>query len=173
MISLSKYFSSVIDNTGRRIFKVLNGFYGAATADQVAPFGDDSCPVKGMDAMYATTGSDELPVVIGFINFNQLAAEGEKRLFSLKKIQNEDGSVTYVEAFYTWHKNDGTYELGGDIDNAVRYQKLDDGLQAEVNLLNAELTKIQVAISSLGGAYAKGNITLDIGQAKINEIKTL
>lgn len=173
MISLSKYFSSLIDSTGRRVLKVLNGFYGAATADHSAPFGDDSCPVRGMDALYATTGSDELPVVIGYINFNQIAGEGEKRLFSLKKIDNIDGSITYVESFYTWHKNDGTYELGGNIDNAVRYLPLSNALSSEKDAINDELTKIQAAISALGGTYARAPVTIDINAAKINEIKTL
>jgi len=172
MITLSKYFSSLIDTTGRRLLKVL-GLYGAATADNCAPFGDDSCPVKGMDAIYSTTGSDELPIVIGYINFNQVAAAGEKRLFSLKRVDNEDGSVTYVESFYTWHKNDGTYELGGNVDNSVRYSPLNSALVSQKNDINNELTKIQAALSSLGGTYARAPIAIDISDAKIEEIKTL
>jgi hypothetical protein len=172
MISLSKYFSNLIDTKGRRILKVM-GLVGAATADHSAPFGDDSCPVKGMDALYATTGSDELPVVIGYINFNQIAKEGEKRLFSLKKISNLDGSVTYVESFYAYFKNDGTFELGGKADNAVRYSPLNTALSNHNTNINTELTKIQVALTSLGGTYARGTLNLDISGAKIEEIKTL
>lgn len=172
MISLSKYFSNLIDTKGRRILKVL-GLYGPATADHCAPFGDDSCPVKGMDALYATTGSDELPVVIGYINFNQMAKEGEKRLFSLKKIDNPDGSVTYVESFYTYFKNDGTLELGGAVDNVVRYSPLNAALSGQTNDINAELVKIQAALTSLGVTYARAPINLDITGAKIEEIKTL
>lgn len=173
MISLTKYFSSIIDSTGHRIVKVLSGFLGAATADQVAPFGDDSCPVNGMDAIYAETESDELRVVIGYINLTQLAAEGEKRLFSLKKVIAEDGSVSYEQAFYTWHKNDGTYEMGGNVDNAVRYAALNIGLQAQIIKMEGQLTLIATAIAVAGGSYTPGDISLDISGAKIDEIKTL
>lgn len=172
MISLSKYFSNIIDETGHRILKCL-GMYGANTADNVAPFGDDSVPVQGMDAIYADTASDELPVIIGYININCVAGEGEKRLFSLKKIIALDGTISYVEAFYTWHKNDGTYEIGGNVDNAVRYEKLNEALQQHITKLETQLTEIAAGIATGGGSYTPGDISLDISQAKINEIKTL
>lgn len=172
MISNSKYFSNIIDDTFHRVMKVL-GMNGAATADHVTPFGDDSVPVQGMDAIYAETASDELPIIIGYINTNAMAAEGEKRLFSLTKVINIDGSINYVESFYTWHKNDGTYEIGGNTDNAVRYSALNTALQNEITALNSELTKIQLAITSLGGTYTRLPVSLNITAAKINEIKTL
>ncbi len=127
----------------------------------------------GASAIYAETASDELPIIIGYINTHAMAAEGEKRLFSLKKVTAEDGKISYQESFYTWHKNDGTYELGGNVDNAVRYAKLNAALQSEVNKINAELTKIQTAIGSVGGTYTRLPVSVDITQAKINEIKTL
>lgn len=172
MISNSKYFSNIIDSTFHRVMKVL-GMNGAATADHVTPFGDDSVPVQGMDALYADTASDELPVIIGYININAMASEGEKRLFSLTKVVADDGTVSYVESFYTWHKNDGTYEIGGNTDNAVRYEKLNAALQLHITKLQTQLTEIAVGIATGGGTYTPGDITLDISAAKIDEIKTL
>jgi len=168
MISLAKFFSASIDSTTHRILKVF-GMVGTGNADQVAPFGDDSCPVQGMDAIYMDTANDELPVIVGFINTNQMAGPGEKRFFSIK--QNEDGS--YSEAFYTWMKSDGTYEIGGDTDNAVRYTALNTALQEQITKMQAQLAEIAAAIAEAGGSYTPGDITLDISAAKIIEIKTL
>ena len=99
---------------------------------------------------------------------NQLPPKqsGEKRIFSLK----EDGSLS----FSVHLKNNGTLEVGGNTDNMVRYQKLDDALQAEKNLINAELSKIAAAINAIvPGSYTPAPITLNLIQAKIDEIKAL
>lgn len=168
MISLTKYFSNIIDGTGSRIMKVF-GINGAGTADHVQPFGMDSCPVQGMDAIYADTANDELPVIIGYINVNQLAAEGEVRHYSMKR--NEDG--TYSQAFYTWIKRDGTYEIGGVADNLTRYAALNAAHQAWITKMEGQLTAIAAAIAVAGGSYTPGDISLDISAAKINEIKCL
>jgi hypothetical protein len=170
MINLVKYYSSLIQQTGHRIVKAFG--YGAVTADIAMPFGEDSCPVKGMDAIYATTDSDEQPVIIGYINTNQIAGPGEKRQFSLKAI-TVGGKITYQIAFYTHLKNDGTYEIGGNTKHMVRYEDLNLGLIETKNDINAELVKIQTAISSLGGTYLRSNVDMDISAAKIDEIKTL
>lgn len=118
-----------------------------------------------MVAIYAETGTKGNEVIIGYINKNQIADVGEFRTFST----DADGAVK----FYIHQKNDGTCLLGGDADNAVRYQKLDDGLQQFKNLITAELVKIQTGITGVGGAYSPGTLTVDISQSKINEIKTL
>lgn len=162
MITLSKVRSTILKK-GERIIKVLQ--YGAKTVAEISPFGDDSNPVENMSALYADTAETGEPVIIGYINTNQLAAVGEKRIFSLKADKT-------LSAFI-WLKNDGTMQIGGDADNAVRYQKLDDSLQAQKVLINIELSKIQAAITTLGGAYAKVDISINASAAKITEIKTL
>lgn len=163
----SKFFSSVLDSFGHRTVKVSG--YGTVTADQVAPFGDDSCPPQGWDTIYCETDTDEQPVIIGYVNTNCLAGPGEKRMFSMRL--NEDGS--YSEAFYTWMKADGTYEIGGVVDNLVRYAALNEALQEQINKMQEQLTLISVGIATAGGSYTPGDITLDISGAKINEIKCL
>jgi len=162
MMTFSKIRSSIIES-GFRILKVDQ--WGVKTVNEVSSFGDDSHPISNMTALYADTSETGEPVIIGYINKNQLADVGEKRIYSLK----EDGSIST----FIWLKNDGKIELGGNNDNAIRYQKLDDSLQSQKTLINAELLKIQTAIAGLGGAYAKIDISINTSSAKINEIKTL
>lgn len=162
MITFSKVKENIITSLIRTL-KVQQ--YGAKTANVVAPFGDDSAPLKDMIAVYAETSNISEPVVVGYINKNQIAKTGEKRIFSLKP----DGTVATSIHLFT----DGTMNVGGDNDNAVRYSPLNSGIYAKDALINIELTKIATAISLLGGTYAPSNISTDIEAAKINEIKTI
>jgi glutamate/tyrosine decarboxylase-like PLP-dependent enzyme len=161
MITFSKVRDFLIEN-GKRILKVDQ--YGAKTAKVAANYGDDSQPLKNMTAIYSPTAVNSEPVIIGYINTNQVAQEGEKRIFS----QSLDGSVSFAIHL----KTDGTCEIGGNIDNAVRFNALSSSLTASDNLLNAELAKIAAAIGSLGGVYTVAPVTTDISTSKIDEIKT-
>ena len=161
MITFSKVRDFVIEN-GKRILKVDQ--YGAKTAKVAANYGDDSQPLKNMTAIYSPTAVNSEPVIIGYINTNQVAEEGEKRIFS----QSLDGALS----FSIHLKTDGTCEIGGNIDNAVRFNALSSSLTTSDNLLNAELAKIAAAIGSLGGAYVVVPVTTDISTSKIEEIKT-
>lgn len=161
---LTKYYTSTLDAVSHRVLKVFG--IGVKTADLVAPFGDDSCPLDNIgDAIYMETSNDDQPIIVGFINTGLLAGAGEKRLFSLKS----DGSVS----FYTWLKNDGTYEIGGNEKHMVRYEDLNAGLQAQVTKMQGQLTLIAAGIATAGGSYTPGDISLDISGSKIDEIKTL
>lgn len=162
MITLSKVKSFVIEQ-GKRILKVQQ--YGAKTAKVSSSYGDDSQPLKNMTAIYARTGVNSEPVILGYINTQQLASEGEKRLFS----QKADGSLS----FYIHLKNNGTFELGGAADNAVRFSPLKAGIDTKDDLINAELAKIATAIGTLGGTYTVAPVNTDITSAKITEVKTL
>lgn len=162
MITTSNIDSTIISD-GQRDIKVKQ--FGAKTADECAPFGDDGNPLKGMVAIYADTSESGDSVIIGYINENQIAAPGEKRFYSLKP----DGSLSIS----VWLKNNGSMEIGGNTDNMVRYAKLNAGLQAAMTKLNAEYTKIQEAITALGGAYVKADVALNISDSKIIEIKTI
>lgn len=168
MISLSKIFSAVTDKLGFRIIKIYQ--YGPKTANECAPFGDDSNPVQGWDAVYAETATDGDPIVIGYFNPLAKALPGEKRLYSVKK--DATGKV-YEEAFYLWIHADGTCEIGGKTDNLVRYTPLNNGLTQQNTSLNAELAKIQIAIGALGGTYVRAQVNVNVSGSKINEIKCL
>ena len=143
--------------------------FGAKTVYEVAPFGDDSCPPQGADIITSDTVNDNCTVSVGVINNNQQAGPGEKRMYAVSV--DDQGNIT--EAFYTWMKKDGTFEIGGAIDFAVRFNALNAGLQAQVTKMEGQLTLIAAGIATAGGSYTPGDISLDISAAKIDKIKTL
>lgn len=162
MITISRVKEIAIEK-GYRILKVLQ--YGPKTADECSPFGDDSSPLAGMSAIFANTGEAGEPVIIGYLNKNQLAKPGEKRFYSLK----DNGDLS----FYVWLKKDGFLELGGNQKNLVRFQELEQGLLQQDTQINAELAKIALSVASVGVVYVPGVIQTQITSAKIEEIKCL
>ncbi len=160
MISLAKVKQWSLEK-GKRIIKLVQ--FGAKTAKQAGPFGDDSNPLKDMTAILAETSANGEPVVLGYINKNQLAGEGEKRIFSLKG----DGTLSN----FIWLKNDETIEIGGNADFAVRFNALKTAIDAKDALIQGELAKIATGISTAGGAYAPGNITTNLDPAKNDKVK--
>lgn len=165
MTNFVTVISNAIENRFRRIKVRRYGNDDLQTPTQSAPFGIDSAPYDGMKAIYAETNKKGKPVIIGYINRNLLAANGETRFFSL----DSDGQLSQ----YIWLKADGTMELGGSSDNSVRYSPLNSGLQDLVTKINAELTKIQTGIAGVGGSYPKVDVSIDVTESKIDEIKTL
>tara|TARA_Y100001951_G_scaffold99134_1_gene100728 strand:+ start:505 stop:996 length:492 start_codon:yes stop_codon:yes gene_type:complete len=161
MITFSTVKGFSFDKLKRRVIKLIQ--FGAKTADQAAPFGDDSSPLNNMVAIYGKTSENGETVVLGYLNKDQIAQPGEKRIFSLKP----DGTLS-IDLYL---KNDGTMEIGSNADNAVRYSKLNDALKAQDQKINMELAKIATAISSLGGTYPIQNISTDISQSKVEQVK--
>lgn len=173
-MNLVKIISTEIDSLNRRVVKFLRfGKSDIQTSFETSSCGIDSNPIKDMIAVYVETATKGQTVIIGYINKKQLAAVGELRLYST----NETG----VEKFYTWLKNDGTMEIGGDSDNMVRYSKLEDAfneLKADFNsFITAYNTHVHVGVTSgfaSSGTTTPGTqSTADITPAKIDEIKTL
>ncbi len=164
MLQVVNILSSLIKSTRRRI-KVLGlGKSDTRELYECAPFGVDATPPKGYKAIYAETGVKGKGVIIGYINTNQVAAIGEHRVYST----DADGKVkTYIHL-----KNDGTCELAGSVDNAVRYSELNKELQQFIQKVNTELAEISLGIGGAGGSYTPTVFTLDISKAKITEIKT-
>jgi len=165
MLSTANVNSTSFDNLKRRLVKALRlGNNDVQSPLEASPYGHDSNPVKGMVAIYGKTMEQGKTIIVGYINVNQLAEVGENRLYST----NADGQVqTYI-----WLKNNGDILLGGDSDNAVRYNPLSNELTAFKNALQAELTLIQTGIASAGGSYTPTTLQLDISQAKTDKIKT-
>lgn len=164
MITLVKNISTrIID--GIRYVKFLRfGRSDVQEVQQTAPFGIDANPIAKMLAVYAKTATTGKPVIIGYINANQQAAEGEVRLYSL----NAQG----VEQIYLHLLNNGTIQLGGTADNVVRYNPLDTALDGAVNQINANFTSIATAINAIvPGSYTPVPVTLDITAAKVTEVK--
>lgn len=114
---LVKVISTEIDNLKRRVVKILRfGKSDVQTCIEANAYGIDSNPIKDMVAIYAETGEKGKVAIIGYLNKNQKALVGEIRLFST----DDKGT----EKFYTWLKNDGTYEIGGDTNYAVKFNEL-------------------------------------------------
>lgn len=179
MIKLVNVISSEFDKQKSRIVKYLRlGKSDIQTSEEVSPYGVDSSPIKNMIAVYCETSVKGENVIIGYINKNQLAAPGEVRNYST----DANGNLK----FYTWLKNDGTYLLGGDVDNAVRYSalalafnQLRTELNAHIALYNAHVHVILAAgavpapFTTSPTATPATPSTADISPAKIEEIKTL
>jgi hypothetical protein len=174
-VNIVKIISTEIDSFKRRIGKFL--LYGRSdirTAYEALPYGFDSNPISGMRAVYAETGRNGDTVLIGYLNVNQMADPGEVRIFSTDSNGNQK--------FYIWLKANGTMELGGSVDNAVRYSKLAiafNQLKSDFNNhITAYNTHVHAGVTS--GSSSSGptpvpgvQSSADITPAKINEIKTL
>lgn len=164
MLNTTSVISSSLQAAVRFIKILRLGKSDVQDVKEFSPFGIDGNPLKDMVALYASTGEKGKNYIVGYINRNQKAEAGELRLYSL----DSDGN----EKTYQHFKADGTIEVLGIGDNMVRYTPIDSALQQQALDINAELTKIAAAISSLGGAYAIDPITIDISDAQIKEIKT-
>lgn len=145
--------------------KVLRyGKKDVQTSEPVLPFGIDSKPIKELLGVHAKTSDLAATLMLGYVYHSEVTSEGETRIYCT----NSSG----IEQFYIYLKNDGIVEFNGNVDNLVRFAALKTGLDNMVTGINAELTKIQAAISSLGGTYAKVDISLNIDSSKIDEMKT-
>jgi len=170
-MKIVKIISSAVEKS-RLIVKYLRlGKHDIQTSYNVAPFGIDANPIKGMKAIQSSTGERGDSVILGYINDNMLAAKGEIRIFAV----DSDG----VLQNYIHIKNNGDIEIGGDADNMVRYSELKSGfddLRDDFNnFVNTKFnTHTHVAPSGttavpvpLGSPSAA-----DISGSKIGEIKT-
>ena len=160
MITLSKLKSVAIEQ-GQRILKVMQ--YGPKTANECGPFGLDSSPLPEYTAIYSETANAGESLIIGYIQKNQIAQQGEARLFSL-----DSKGLLKAEIFC---KADGTIILNGGGFSAVRYENLNSELQQLKTDMNTELLKVQTAITTLGGTYANVPLNLDLITAKSDTIK--
>ena len=160
MITLSKLKSVAIEQ-GQRILKVLQ--YGPKTANECGPFGLDSSPLENYTAIYAETANVGEALIIGYIQKNQIAQQGEARLFSL-----DSKGLLKAEIFC---KADGTIILNGGVNSSIRYEPLNTELQQLKTDMNTELLKVQTAINTLGGTYANAPLNLDLTTAKSDTIK--
>ena len=152
--------NSIVDSTttedGMRMIKVDQ--FGAKEPYECSPYGFDSNPVKDMTAIYADTSENGEPIIIGYVNENQLADVGELRLYNSNK-------------GYIWLKNDDTIELNGNSRTIVAFIDLKTELENTINKLNVELTKIQTAITALGGSYVQVNVEVNIDSSEVKDVK--
>lgn len=158
---------------GRRIVKALRyGRDDVQTSKQVTPYGFECNPVRDSIGLYTSTATRNRTYVMGYISESNETAPGECRVFST----DADGGVQI--AFH--YKADGTVEMGGDADNAVRYSKLESAfneLKSDVNDLVIKYNAHTHGVISLGAptgpaAPLGSPSAADITAAKIDELKT-
>lgn len=165
--------STEVTNGKRKVKVRRKGKFDIQSVSEVSPVGIDSNPVKSMRAVYMET--DGQPVILGYVNSDQLAETGEIRLYA-----TDDDGVTQI---FVWLKKDGTLQLGGDADNAVRFSKLkeafDELQQSVTTLKNVFSTWVPVpndggaALKAAAASWAGTALVKDIDAAKIDEITTL
>jgi len=172
---ISKVISTIIQN-GINVIKVLRlGNSDVQTGYNVQPFGIDGNIPSGYRAIFADTGNRGDKIIIGVINKNALAEVGELRFHSEKS----NGS----ESFAIYLKSDGTCEIGGNANFAVKYNELKQQLDKTNEVITAITNSLQnwSPIPSDGGAALKTFFSSqiaskslgDYSQAKNDKIKTL
>jgi hypothetical protein len=176
-MDIIKVTETIIYKGLRRIKSTFSG--DTHDSVQISPFGDDSCPTEGVKGIKMATSTDAYHVILGYFNRSNIAAEGEKRLYSL----SPDGSIS----FYVHLKNNGTMELGGTDDNIVRYSELKSGFDELKGDFNNFLTNeynihthpIPGVTPGSGSTTSSVTTSLgtsseaDISGCKIDEIKTI
>lgn len=161
------FISTAYDKVKRLVIKVRRlGLNDIQTGFQILPWGYDSNPVQLPGDMlipiFSQTGVKGKNVIVGYIMRNQLTEPGEVRIFQVF----EDGIGTSI-----WLRNN-FIELGADTNHVAMYDPIETAMAQYTADINAELIKIQAAISALGGAYAIDPITLDLSAARSTKAKT-
>lgn len=173
MIKFSTVLKTEFDEAKRRLIQVLGmGKSDVQTPFEAMPAGDDSPPIKGLAALHVKTGMNGETAIVGYINLEQLAEPGEKRLYSTDSQGNEKAKI--------WFRTNGNLELNGNVDNAVRFSKLDLGFNTLKNELNAFISifNTHFHVSAAPGVPTAPTLTpatpatATITSAKIDEIKT-
>lgn len=164
-MNLATIISTEINNLSQRVSKFLRfGLKDVQTALQTAPYGVDSNPIKDMIAVYGATSEKGKPVIIGYINKNQLADVGEMRIFST--------DANGVVKTFIFLQNDGIMEIGGDVDNMVRFSDLETGFNQLKSDFNAFLVHVH-GVAGTPPVPPATPSTASIAASKIDEIKTL
>lgn len=160
MITLAKVKDSFVENL-KLIIKVLQ--FGPKTAKQSGPFGIDSNPLDNYTAIYSETSNVGEAVILGYINKNYITEKGEIRIFSL----NDLGEVQA----YAYARKSGVLELNGNQFSSVRFENLQNAINAKDSLINTELAKIAVAIGLLGGSYTAANVSTNLTESKSEKVR--
>lgn len=162
-MNLVKVISTEINDLKQRLVKILRyGNSDVQTPIQATAYGLDSNPIKDMIAVYSGTNSDETKVIIGYLNKNSLADVGEYRTFATDK--------NGVLKFYTWMKADGTYEIGGNTNYAVKFNELKTEFNLLKNNFNSHLTEYATHIHAGGTISGSTGITTPSAQTNISNI---
>lgn len=169
--------SKVLEATDAFIKVLRYGKSDIVTPRQYLAHGIDSKPVKGALALYSDTGNKGQLAVVGYLINSDKTKPGEVRLYS-----TDSSGVEKVAVHLT---NDGIIEVGGNVDNMVRYSKLEEAFNelndkhnALVNAFNSHLHPT-AAVGPPSPPTPVPNVIpaipsiADISGSKIDEVKTL
>lgn len=119
--------------------------------------GDDSPPLPEDRVLLIPIDGSGNHVVIGIISSSQGADPGERILYSRDSNGNVQSTIKLL--------GDGTIEINGNADNAVSWTDLNTALQTLVTAINSTFA------TKLDGGGAVGTLTLNLTNAKVNEVK--
>lgn len=174
MITLGKIISTEFDNLKRRLIKITRfGKSDVQTPMEGMPFGIDSNPTKDMIALYAESAEKGKAYIVGYILKNHKADVGELRLYATDAQGAEKG--------YAWLKKDGTLELLGDTNFAVKYTEMKAEFDKLKKSHNDLLTEYQTHTHPTNFAVITTTPTVstqlpnqsNMSQAKNAKIKTI
>jgi len=170
MIAICKAIGTSLVNGCRYIKAVVTGKSDVQETLQVTQFGIDSNPVDNINAVYANTLVNNLPVALGIIydsgKYN-IAEKGETRLFSTS------GNGTLM--FNVWLRADGSILIGQSptpsdyVNFLIKWNEFDTTMQAYLTDLNEAIAALA---TSAGGAYAPPTPP-DFNSSKTDNIKTI
>ncbi len=153
MQALVKTISTAIANLIRTVKVSRYGKDDTVTGKEAMPYGDDSNPIAGMDAVYLELSSRKNKVIVGYINKQQLADVGEKRIYST----DANGKVQ----FYIWLHADGTCEFNGKDNHLTQFE----ALQTAFNELKSDFNN---HVHTSNGSPPTVPSTADMSGAKLN-----
>jgi hypothetical protein len=133
--------------------------------------GDDSPPIENLRGIYVQTSQVGTPVLVGYINDNQLAQPGEKRIFAT----DQNGNA--ILHFYM--KSDSTIELGGTGNYAVKFNELKTEFNELKGKFNSFVNSYNLHVHPVSGASTlvttslATSSTANIDNAKNSKIQTI
>ena len=154
MKTLVKTISTAIKSMMRTVKVSRFGKDDTVTGLEAMPYGDDSNPIAGMDAVYLELSSRKNKVIVGYINKQQLSDVGEKRIYST----DVNGTVQ----FYIWLHADGTCEFNGKVNHLTQFE----ALQTAFNQLKSDFN---AHVHSANNTPIAVPSTADISGAKLND----
>jgi hypothetical protein len=172
MIQLVKIISTTIDSANRRLVKFFR--FGKDDVQEVLSascVGDDSPPIENLRGIYVQTSQVGTPVLVGYINDNQLAQPGEKRIFAT----DQNGNA--ILHFYM--KSDSTIELGGTGNYAVKFNELKTEFNELKGKFNSFVNSYNLHVHPVSGASTlvttslATSSTANIDNAKNSKIQTI
>lgn len=164
MVRITKKNSSTLDKLKRRIVKVLAlGRSSVYEAFESAPHGVDANAPNKKNAVYAESLSNNTKVILGYINDSQKAEVGGFRIYSTNESGEEQNDI-YLRA-------NGDIEIGGNTDNAVKWNRLNSSMNQLQAKVNTNLYLIASGIAAAGGAYTPQLLSVSFNSSKSDKVK--